>query len=142
VFYDPLLSKLVTWGTDRDQAVRRMQRALGEYTVRGVRTTVPFFRWLLAQDAFRQGDVHTAWLDEVLQRQGGTPFDAGEVSQMEVAAIAAVLAAQSQTAGARTAGARTAHRPHEVRTGGHGIRASRWVREGRREAFPDRRPCG
>jgi acetyl-CoA carboxylase biotin carboxylase subunit len=135
VFYDPLLSKLVTWGTDRDQAVRRMQRALGEYTVRGVRTTVPFFRWLLAQDDFRSGHVHTAWLDEVLQQRGGAPFDAGEVSQMEVAAIAAVLAAQSQTAGARTAGARTAHRPHEVRTGGHGIRASRWIREGRREAL-------
>jgi len=61
----------VTWGDDREQAIARMQRALGEYRVLGVRTSVPFFRWLLQQDAFLQSKVHTSYLDDVLQQRAG-----------------------------------------------------------------------
>src|SRR5262249_43406412 len=52
VFYDSLLSKLVTWGRDREQARRRMLRALDEFVIEGPRTNVTFHRWLLAHPEF------------------------------------------------------------------------------------------
>ena len=59
VYYDALISKLVAWGGNRRQAVSRMRRALAEYDVRGIRTTVPFFRWLLDQPSVpRRGVPH------------------------------------------------------------------------------------
>jgi acetyl-CoA carboxylase biotin carboxylase subunit len=101
VFYDPLLSKLIAWGDDRRQAIARMERALAEYRVLGVRTSVPYFRWLLRQEALLQSRVHTSYLDEVLQQRAGEPFVPASVSQEEVAAIAAVIALQeSETRGA------------------------------------------
>ncbi|MGE0447433.1 MAG: acetyl/propionyl/methylcrotonyl-CoA carboxylase subunit alpha [Vicinamibacterales bacterium] len=91
IFYDPLVSKLIAWGADRSQAIRRMARALGEYDVVGIRTTLPFFRWLLAQPAFHEGEFHTGYLDELLQQRAGEPFSAADLSLEEVAAVAAAL---------------------------------------------------
>src|SRR5437899_12784435 len=59
LFYDPLLSKLIVWGRDRSQAIARMRRALAEYQVVGVRTTLPFARWLIQQPCFITGDSST-----------------------------------------------------------------------------------
>ena len=67
IFYDPMISKLVAWAEDRPLAIARMRRALGEYLVTGIKTTVPFFTWLLAQPEFLAGRFHTTYLDEVLQ---------------------------------------------------------------------------
>jgi acetyl-CoA/propionyl-CoA carboxylase biotin carboxyl carrier protein len=64
--YDSLFAKLVAWGEDRDRARRRMLRALDEFEVEGVPTTMPFHRWVLATDEFRRGDVHTKWVEESL----------------------------------------------------------------------------
>jgi acetyl-CoA carboxylase biotin carboxylase subunit len=91
IYYDPLISKLVTWGADRAQAIARMQRALREYEVRGIKTTVPFFKWMLRQPAFVNAAFHTGYLDEVLQQRQDTPFLTGEASLEEVAAIAAAV---------------------------------------------------
>ena len=88
IFYDPLVSKLAVWGTDRPQAIARMQRALEEYEVRGIRTTIPFFRWILRQPDFAEARFHTSYLDEVLQQRQGTPFLTAEASLEEVAAVA------------------------------------------------------
>src|SRR6266699_164899 len=52
LFYDPLLSKLIVWGRERTQAIARMRRALPEYQVMGVRTTLPFARWLMDHPRF------------------------------------------------------------------------------------------
>jgi acetyl-CoA carboxylase, biotin carboxylase subunit len=98
IYYDPLVSKLVTWGADRSQAVARMLRALREYEVRGIKTTVPFFMWMLQQPAFVNAEFHTAYLDEVLQQRQGTPFLRPEASLEEVAAVAAALASVSRRA--------------------------------------------
>ena len=57
MFYDPMLAKLVVWGEDRAAAIGRLRRALGEYHVAGIRTTLPFFRWLLEQPEFADGPV-------------------------------------------------------------------------------------
>ena len=90
-FYDPMLSKLIAWGEDRPQAIARALRALDEYEVVGIRTSIPFFRWMLRQPAFSSAAFHTGYLDELLQQRAGEPFSTGEASLEEVAAIAAVL---------------------------------------------------
>src|SRR3954464_8472583 len=66
IYYDPMISKLVAWAEDRPAAVDRMRRALSEYVVSGIRTTLPFFTWLFDQREFIDGAFHTSYLDEVL----------------------------------------------------------------------------
>jgi acetyl-CoA carboxylase biotin carboxylase subunit len=91
IFYDALVSKLVAWGADRSQALARMRRALAEYEIRGIRTTLDFFRWLLREPAFVEGRFHTGWLDELLQQRRGTRFSVPEPSLEEVALVAAAI---------------------------------------------------
>ena len=64
VYYDPMVSKLCTWGQTRDQAIRRMDRALAEYDVAGVRTTIPFCRLVMTHPAFTSGDFDTGFVGE------------------------------------------------------------------------------
>ncbi len=96
IFYDALISKLVAWGDHRNQAIARMQRALREYEVRGIRTTIDFFRWLLEQPDFLAADFHTGYLDELLQQRRGTPLSAVDLSLEEVAVIAGAIRAASE----------------------------------------------
>jgi acetyl-CoA carboxylase biotin carboxylase subunit len=91
MYYDPLISKLCAWGPDRPRAIARMSRALREYEVLGIRTTVPFFRWILAQPAFLAAAFHTGYLDELLQQRGGEPFETADKDEEEAAAIGAAL---------------------------------------------------
>jgi acetyl/propionyl-CoA carboxylase alpha subunit len=93
IFYDPMISKLVAWAEDRPQAIARMRRALDEYLIAGVKTTVPFFRWLLAQPAFVQGAFHTTYLDEILKSRSGRPFAEPSSEIERIAAIAAAVQA-------------------------------------------------
>jgi acetyl-CoA carboxylase biotin carboxylase subunit len=64
LFYDPLLSKLIVWGKDRTQAIARTRRALLEYHIVGVRTTLPFARWLMQHPRFIAGDLSTDFVAE------------------------------------------------------------------------------
>jgi acetyl/propionyl-CoA carboxylase alpha subunit len=91
IFYDPLMSKLVVWAEDRPRAIARMRRALAEYRVAGIRTTVPFFTWLLDQPEFVEGRVHTSYLDERLQSRNGQRFVEPTAGAEDLAAIAAAL---------------------------------------------------
>jgi len=91
VYYDALISKLAAWGGSRPQAISRMRRALAEYDVRGIRTTVPFFRWLLEQPVFLDAAFHTEYLDALLQQRRGKSFSEPEPSLQEVALIAAAI---------------------------------------------------
>jgi len=93
IFYDPMISKLAAWAEDRPLAIARMRRALGEYLIAGIKTTLPFFTWLLAQPPFLEGRFHTTYLDEVLQSRNGVPFAAAGAEAEELAAIAAALQA-------------------------------------------------
>ena len=93
IFYDPMISKLVAWAEDRPRAIQRMCRALGEYLITGIKTTVPFFTWLLTQPEFIDGRFHTAYLDEVLQSRNGRPFVEPTPALEEMAAAAAAIEA-------------------------------------------------
>jgi acetyl-CoA carboxylase, biotin carboxylase subunit len=67
-FYDSLIAKLIVWAPERGEAIERMQRALGEFIVegRGVRTTIPLHRRILASPQFLAGDVSTDFLEHFL----------------------------------------------------------------------------
>jgi acetyl-CoA carboxylase, biotin carboxylase subunit len=64
LYYDPLLAKLIVWGRDREQALGRLRRALAEYQILGVKTTLPFARWLVENERFRAGDMSTDFIAE------------------------------------------------------------------------------
>jgi acetyl-CoA carboxylase biotin carboxylase subunit len=66
VFYDSLIAKLTTWADTRDRAIARMLRALREYAVVGVKTTIPFFVWLMQQPDYAAGRYDTTFLDRIL----------------------------------------------------------------------------
>ncbi len=91
IYYDAMISKLIAWAEDRPSAIARMRRALDEYVISGIKTTLPFFSWLLAQPEFVNGNFHTAYLDAVLEHRQGRPFVEPTAEQEEVAAIAAAV---------------------------------------------------
>ena len=91
IFYDPLISKLIAWGIDRPQAIARMRRALDEYEVVGIKTSIPFFRWMLQHDDFVAARFHTAYLDEVLRARAGEPFTVVDDERVEAAVIATAI---------------------------------------------------
>jgi acetyl-CoA carboxylase biotin carboxylase subunit len=62
-YYDSLLAKLVVWGADRAEALARSRRALREVEIDGVRTSVPFHRWVVEQEAFIESVTSTAWTE-------------------------------------------------------------------------------
>ncbi|MEE8349731.1 MAG: acetyl-CoA carboxylase biotin carboxylase subunit [Acidobacteriota bacterium] len=64
VEYDPIIAKVITYGSDRLQAIHRMRRGLDEYKISGVRTTIPFFQALLSHPAFVEAKLHTDFIDE------------------------------------------------------------------------------
>ncbi len=64
VHYDPLLAKLIAFGRDRTEALDRMGRALAEFAVEGVRTTLPFLRAVVGSDQFTRGNVHTQLVEQ------------------------------------------------------------------------------
>jgi acetyl-CoA carboxylase, biotin carboxylase subunit len=114
VFYDSMISKLVAWGVDRPQAIARMRRALDEYAIGGIRTTIPFFKWLLATDDFASARFDTTMLDAELANRGGRPFVDAAPAVEDVAVIAAALesftASTRQSAASAPAGAASAWR--------------------------------
>ncbi len=64
MFYDPMISKLSTWGPTRLEAIDRMRTALGEYRIGGIRHNVAFHEALMEHEPFRRGDLHTGMLDK------------------------------------------------------------------------------
>jgi acetyl-CoA/propionyl-CoA carboxylase biotin carboxyl carrier protein len=63
-YYDNLMAKLVVWGADRDEAIRRGKRALEEYVISGVRSTIPAHLAVLQHEDFLAGRHHTKWMED------------------------------------------------------------------------------
>jgi acetyl/propionyl-CoA carboxylase alpha subunit len=106
VFYDSLIAKLIVWGESRADAICRLTRALDEYRVVGVSTTLPFFRWLVREPAFVEGRFSTTYLDEVLASRA-EPFVATTPRDRHDAAVAAAVASwcRARRGASRTGGA-------------------------------------
>ncbi|RLI78092.1 acetyl-CoA carboxylase biotin carboxylase subunit [Archaeoglobales archaeon] len=63
-YYDSMISKLIAWGNDRQEAIMRMRRALYEYLIGGVETNIPFHRAVMNNEAFVKGNTHTGFVEE------------------------------------------------------------------------------
>jgi acetyl-CoA carboxylase biotin carboxylase subunit len=128
--YDPMLGKLIAWGSDRAQAISRLQRALDEYYATGIKTNVALFRKILATADFQSGDIYTLWLDDYL-RDGQKTNIPSAGTDSKGAGAAALFAAALWHAG-NAAGAAGGTRTNASEP-------SRWKTEGRREQV-DREP--
>jgi acetyl-CoA carboxylase, biotin carboxylase subunit len=62
-FYDSMIAKAIVWGTNREEAIRRMQRVLSEFVILGIKTTIPFHQQLLADEKFCTGNFNTSFLE-------------------------------------------------------------------------------
>jgi acetyl-CoA carboxylase, biotin carboxylase subunit len=96
VFYDSLIAKLTTWAGTRDQAIARMARALREYQVVGVKTTIPFFLWLMRQPDYEAGRFETTFLDRILATRSES-FSAFTESEEELLSVAVAIDAFLRT---------------------------------------------
>ncbi|HYK91320.1 MAG TPA: acetyl-CoA carboxylase biotin carboxylase subunit [Acidobacteriota bacterium] len=90
IHYDPLVAKLVTYGSDRNQAIARMCRAIHEYRVEGIKTNLEFFADLLRDEEFTVGNLSTNFIEEFLGRRGSGVEKSSELFHAH--AIAAALA--------------------------------------------------
>lgn len=68
-FYDSLIGKLIIWGSDRDSAIKRAKRALEEFTVEGIKTTIPFHLKVLEDESFLSSNFDTSFLDNFLKKK-------------------------------------------------------------------------
>jgi acetyl/propionyl-CoA carboxylase alpha subunit len=122
VHYDSLIAKLIAWDGSRAGAVDRMARALREYQVLGIRTTIPFFLWLMRQPEYLAGRYDTTYLDRLLAERAGRTFSELTAVEEELCVIAVAIDAYLR-AGVAPAWAQTA------------ARQALWTQAARREAL-------
>jgi acetyl/propionyl-CoA carboxylase alpha subunit len=115
--YDPMLGKLVVHGADRASAIARLARALTDYEIAGVETTLPLFRALVADADFRDAAFDVQWLDRRLESGWLSPDE----ETREDLLLAAVGLAEAETAASSDAR--------------DGSRPSVWKSTARREAL-------
>ncbi len=84
IFYDPLIAKLITWGSTRDEAIRRLIDAIDNFEIEGVATTLPFGKFVLQHEAFTSGKFDTHFVNHY--------FTPDKLQNNDEAEIAAVLA--------------------------------------------------
>ncbi len=123
--YDPLLTKLIAQGSDRGQAIARLGRALDEYFIGGIKTNLPLFRRIVADEDFRQGRFDTGYLDRLLAGRAPTP----PAKNSDVAAVSAGIFAllDAESPGKSSAG--------NANGAASGEASSNWKRTAKREAL-------
>ncbi|HKC64305.1 MAG TPA: acetyl-CoA carboxylase biotin carboxylase subunit [Pyrinomonadaceae bacterium] len=113
IYYDPMISKLAAWGRTRGEAIDHLRRALDEYQVGGIKTTLPFFREIVRDAEFIEGRLDTGFIARFFERRAAAlktksdEADEAEMKRRDMAAIAAALAymqSQKQVS--------TDHQPH------------------------------
>jgi acetyl-CoA carboxylase biotin carboxylase subunit len=91
VNYDSLIAKLIASAATRRDAIARMSRALGEYQVLGIKTTIPFFLWLMRQPDYIDGRYDTTYLDALLAERRGASFSEFSDAEEDLIAVAAAV---------------------------------------------------
>lgn len=84
IFYDPMIAKLIVWGEDRKEAIQRMIRAIDEYKIRGIKTTLAFGKWAVQQQAFREGKFDTKFIEKYFKPE---MLDSQEEDEKIIAAM-------------------------------------------------------
>jgi propionyl-CoA carboxylase alpha chain len=85
IYYDPLIAKLIVWGKDRAEAISRTKRALEEYRVSGLKTTIGFCRVVMDNKSFVQGRLSTRFLEEEYPDNKFEPIDDSMKTQAALA---------------------------------------------------------
>jgi len=113
VHYDPMVAKLIAWGFDRREAIDRMRRALSEFVVKGIKTSIPFHLRVLRHPVFLEGRYDTGFIAQHLAGGRGEPEQADEERRvaMVLAAIAAYRRDKARAERAAAAGAGAAENP-------------------------------
>jgi acetyl-CoA carboxylase, biotin carboxylase subunit len=124
IHYDPLISKLAAWGSTRAEAIDRLRRALDEYQVGGIRTTLPFFRAIVDDEEFQSAKLDTGFIVRFNERQ-----QQHEVVNDQVETDMALIAAAIHYANLKRKSANTGN-GNEVQ--------SRWKLSGRSALFEGR----
>ncbi|MEP7212458.1 MAG: acetyl-CoA carboxylase biotin carboxylase subunit [Acidobacteriota bacterium] len=94
IYYDPMISKFAVYGRDRPEAIDRMHRALAEYQIDGIKTTLPFFRQVLEDEEFIAGSLDTGFIERFMKRRVAAEPDEVET---DIALVAAALSFAAQT---------------------------------------------
>ena len=120
VHYDPMISKLITWGRDRDEAIGRMRRALREFVVKGLKTSIPFHRAVMENPVFLAGRYDTGFIADHVLPNGKSELRVDD-DEFNAAVMLAAIAGlrRDQELAARTS--------RGAQQGG----GSRWKSEGR-----------
>jgi acetyl-CoA carboxylase biotin carboxylase subunit len=116
IYYDPMISKLAAWGRTRAEAIDRLRRALDEYAVGGIKTTLPFFREIVRDAEFIEGRLDTGFIERFFARRAerlkdkpAAETDEAETRRRDMALIAAALdyaRRQQESSGNHLGGAR------------------------------------
>ena len=67
IYYDPMIAKLITYGKDREEAISRMERAIDEYQITGITTTLGFGKFVMQHEAFKSGNFDTHFVKKYFQ---------------------------------------------------------------------------
>ena len=119
IHYDPMIAKLAVWGSTRDQAIERLTRALDEYAVTGVTTTLPFFRRVVRDEEFVAAKIDTGFIPRFNERRHSKPSTLSSLVETDLAMVAAALAYARQ----------------QQRSTPVALSASRWKMAGRRASL-------
>lgn len=117
LYYDPLISKLLTWGRDRGEAIARMKRALDEYKIIGVQTIIPFHKLVMQHDKFIAGDLSTHFIEEEFPNKKGA-IDGDDETLRAMAILTCLVDYQSKNR-------------IPIQKSNISVRTSRWKHSGR-----------
>ena len=123
IYYDPMISKFAVHGRDRAEAIDRMRRALQEYEVGGIKTTLPFFREVVEDTEFIEGKLDTGFIPRFNERKKAKEIS---ITQRDMALIAATLANSAASSAVS----------NKNQTNGTAV--SRWAMAGRIASFANR----
>ena len=124
IHYDSMISKLIAWGDSREEVIARMRRALDEYVLEGIPTTIGFHRKVMDDPEFKAGRLHTGFIEEMSRREASGSV--GDEALEDLASIAVALAAAEGRGGS----GKGAKAP--------GASESAWKLAGRRRQHEDR----
>ncbi len=123
IFYDPMISKFAVFGKDRAEAIDRMRRALMEYEIGGIKTTLAFFREIMVDEEFIEGKLDTGFIPRFNERKKATEIDK---TTSDIAMIGAALAYSKKQKSAN------------VSENGDKAKISKWVLSGREALMQNR----
>ncbi|MBK8464653.1 MAG: acetyl-CoA carboxylase biotin carboxylase subunit [Chloracidobacterium sp.] len=123
IFYDPMISKFAVYGKDRAEAIDRMRRALMEYEIGGIKTTLPFFREIMVDEEFIEGRLDTGFIPRFNERKKATEI---HQTTQDMAMIAAALAYSNK------------QKSVAVSANGGKSKVSKWVLSGREALMQNR----